>query len=199
MLHQPVRYVWHRETDLKELDAVILPGGFSYGDYLRPGAIARLSPVVGALQDFSDRGGFILGICNGFQVLTEVGLLPGSLLRNTGLKFICDWVELEVVNNQTAFTHRFKRGQKLRLPIAHNEGRYTLPPAELEQLRLHRQVIFTYLDNPNGSVGAVAGVLNEQGNVLGMMPHPERGAESLLGSQDGLDLFLSLSEAVVRA
>jgi phosphoribosylformylglycinamidine synthase len=206
VLHQEVVTLWHQETSLKGCDAVILPGGFSYGDYLRTGAIARFSPIMRALTHFAQEGGPVLGICNGFQILLEAGLLPGAMLRNTSLQFICRFVHLRVERTDTPFTNRFQVGQVVRMPIAHNEGNYT---AEAKTLRtLDSQVVFRYCDadgrvtpeaNPNGSVGSIAGLCNARGNVLGLMPHPERAAEPALGSADGRLLFESLIDAMSPA
>ncbi|MFA6169667.1 MAG: phosphoribosylformylglycinamidine synthase subunit PurQ [Candidatus Margulisiibacteriota bacterium] len=193
VLKQPTKYVWHQETDLSDLDCVILPGGFSYGDYLRTGAIARFSPVMEAVKRFADSGKFVIGICNGFQILTEAGLLPGALQRNRDLHFICKHVDLKVANNQTAFTNACKAGQKLNIPIAHGEGNYTCDAATLKALKQHKQIVFTYAgENPNGSVADIAGICNRRGNVLGMMPHPERASEAIVGSADGLLIWRSL-------
>ncbi len=178
-------FVWHQETRLAGFDAVILPGGFSYGDYLRCGAIARFSPVMAEVARFAEAGRPVLGICNGFQILTEAGLLPGALRRNAGLKFLCRPVHLRVENPDTAWTRGLEPGAFLRLPIAHGEGNYYADPAELAELEAHRQVVFRYVDNPNGSANDIAGVCNRAGNVVGMMPHPERAVTDLLGGTDG--------------
>lgn len=205
VLRQPVAALWHQDTGLQGVDAVILPGGFSYGDYLRTGAIARFSPIMRSVARFAADGGLVLGICNGFQILLESGLLPGAMLRNTGLRFICRFVTLRVERTDTPFTNRFQNGQIIRLPIAHNEGRYT---AEAKTLpAIDGQVVFRYCDedgqlteaaNPNGSTGAIAGLTNAAGNVLGLMPHPERAAEAVLGSEDGRLLFESMLQACVH-
>jgi phosphoribosylformylglycinamidine synthase len=201
-------YVWHRETDLGGADAVILPGGFSYGDYLRAGAIARFSPIMEAVKRFAAEGGPVLGICNGFQILCETGLLPGALIRNRSLKYISRDVYIRVENTDTPFTSRYVSGQVLRVPIAHGEGEYVADAATIERLERERRVVFRYVDargeataaaNPNGSMNNIAGIVNEAGNVLGLMPHPERAVEALLGSTDGLPLFESLREAVEGA
>jgi phosphoribosylformylglycinamidine synthase I len=194
--------VWHERTDLGGADAVILPGGFAHGDYLRSGAIARFSPVMGAVRDHAERGGLTLGICNGFQVLTEARLLPGALRRNTTLRFEHRWVRLGVERHDTAFTHAIPEGMTLRMPIAHGEGAYWLPEEGLDRLESAGQVLFRYVEpegNPNGSERAIAGVMNERGNVCGLMPHPERASEALLGSDDGLWLLRSLVESMARA
>lgn len=205
LLGQPVRAIWHRETALDGVDCVVLPGGFSYGDYLRAGAIARFSPIVAAVERFARAGGPVLGICNGFQILTEAGLLPGVLLRNANLEFRCQWTHIRVEQTATPFTGELTVGQVLRLPVAHGEGRYFAAPDELARLEHNRQVVFRYCDadgtvseatNHNGSVDAIAGVCNERGNVVGLMPHPERGAEALLGGADGRLLFESVLVAL---
>lgn len=195
VLKQPVKYVWHQETKLDDFDCIILPGGFSYGDYLRCGAIARFSPVMEALKKFADagRGGLVIGICNGFQILTESGLLPGALHRNRDLHFICKPVNLKVENNKTRFTKKCQKGQILNIPIAHGEGNYTCDKQTLAELKKNKQIVFTYAgENPNGSVASIAGICNKRGNVLGMMPHPERASESILGSEDGLSVLKSI-------
>ena len=183
-------FVWHRSTDLGGADVVVLPGGFSYGDYLRAGAIARFSPVMRAVAAHARAGGLVLGICNGFQILCEAGLLPGALARNAGLAFVCRWVTIRVDSTDTPFTAAYRRGQLLRAPVAHGEGRYVADPATLDQLEHDGRVVFRYVgDNPNGALRDIAGITNEGRNVLGMMPHPERAAETLLGSTDGAALF----------
>lgn len=209
VLGEPVEFVWHKGSDLDGLDAVILPGGFSYGDYLRAGAIARFSPIMQSVKGFAEKGGLVLGICNGFQILLELGLLPGAMLRNRSLKFICEYVNLRVENTQTPFTNQCAEGEVLRIPIAHNEGAYFADKATLAAINERRQVVFRYCDesgkiteaaNPNGALQNIAGIANERGNVLGMMPHPERCSEDLLGSSDGLKIFRSLvSYASARA
>ncbi len=195
------RFVWHKETALSDLDLVIVPGGFSYGDYLRAGAVARFSPIMERVVAFAEAGGLVLGICNGFQVLCESGLLPGALLRNASLRFACKWVHLRVENADTPFTNQLQPGQVLRIPIAHGEGNYFASEETLDMLEANRRVAFRYAaadgtlnaaSNPNGSLHAIAGIINAQGNVLGMMPHPERCAESILGGTDGAHIFRSL-------
>jgi phosphoribosylformylglycinamidine synthase len=195
-------YVWHRKTSLGDADAVILPGGFSYGDYLRAGAIARFSPVMAAVQKFAADGGPVLGICNGFQVLCEAGMLPGALIRNESLKFQGERVWVRVDNNTTMFTDRYTKGQRLHLHIAHGQGNYVADPATIAELEQSGRVVFRYVDeagnasdagNANGSMNNIAGIVNEAGNVLGLMPHPERSVEQLLGSADGLAIFQSLA------
>ncbi len=193
-----VTSVWHDEKDLPETDIVVLPGGFAHGDYLRTGAIARFSPVMEAVRARADRGGLVIGICNGFQILCEAGLLPGALRKNAGLKFLCRWTDLRVDNAATAFTSRAEAGQVLRIPINHFEGNWYCDPDVLERLRANDQIVLRYVDNPNGSLDDVAGIVNEAGNVFGLMPHPERACESLLGSEDGVVLLGSLLDHVMQ-
>ncbi len=189
-------YLWHQERDLKGSQVVVLPGGFSYGDYLRSGAIARFSPIMEAIKEFAERGGLVLGICNGFQILLESGLLPGAMLRNKGLRFICRFEELEVVNDATPFTLLYSKGERIRMPIAHIDGNYFASPEDLSALERNAQVVFRYVENPNGSLNDIAGIINAKGNVLGLMPHPERASEAELGSTDGLRMFLSAAKFV---
>ncbi len=202
---QPVDFIWHKETNLDGYDAIVVPGGFSYGDYLRCGALAKFSPVMRSLQDFASRGKFVFGICNGFQILCEAGLLDGALLRNRGLHFICKYVNLRVETNETAFTNEITNGKVLSIPIAHAEGNYVCDDETFAKLEANKQVIFRYCDesgvitdtaNPNGARSNIAGICNENRNVLGMMPHPERACEELLGSNDGRDIFRSLSNSI---
>ena len=199
---QPVDFIWHRDTDLSSYDAVIIPGGFSYGDYLRAGALARFSPVMASVKKFAARGGYVLGICNGFQILCEAGLLPGALIRNRDLHFICEHVTVRVESVDTPFTNQVKRGEVLRLPIAHADGNYVCDDATLKQLQTEDSIILRYCDengvpteasNPNGSRDNIAGICNRERNVMGLMPHPERACEELLGSTDGRDIFRSLA------
>jgi phosphoribosylformylglycinamidine synthase I len=192
------RLVWHEDTDLSDLDAVVVPGGFSYGDYLRAGALARFSPAMESVAEFAADGGPVLGICNGFQVLCEAGLLPGALLDNEELRFVCRQVEIEVASTTSPFTAALEPGRTLSIPVKHMSGRYFAPAAELEKIEANGQVAFRYAagQNPNGSVNEIAGVRNEAGNVLGLMPHPEHAVDPLTGSEDGLELFRSLAEAV---
>lgn len=188
--------LWHRDDAIpNDIDAVILPGGFSYGDYLRCGAIAKFSPIVAAVKAFAAKGGLVIGICNGFQILTEAGLLPGALVRNTNLKYICKPVELKVETTDTPFTNQAEKGQILTLPIAHGEGRYTADETTLNELEAEDRVVFRYVDNPNGSLRDIAGICNKERNVLGMMPHPERASDNLMGSTDGLTVFRSIVSA----
>jgi phosphoribosylformylglycinamidine synthase subunit PurQ / glutaminase len=196
-LHHQAEFIWHDSISLGSIDAVILPGGFSYGDYLRCGAIAKFSPVMNAVKKFAKDGGLVLGICNGFQVLTEAGLLPGALVRNSNLKFVCRTVALEVESSNSPFTHRASRGQTLKLPVAHGEGCYIADEATLDQLEAEDRIVLRYRnnDNPNGSMRNIAGILNEQRNVMGMMPHPERAADALVGGTDGLVILNSLLAA----
>jgi phosphoribosylformylglycinamidine synthase I len=187
-----VEKVWHLERDLSAYDAIVLPGGFSYGDYLRSGAIARFSPAMQGVQEAAFQGKLVIGICNGFQVLTEAGLLPGALLRNDNLQFRCEMVRLTVRNNTSPFTAGYEVGQTLSVPIAHGEGRYFADEQTLLELERNHRIAFEYETNPNGSVRNIAGILNERGNVLGMMPHPERAVANWMGSEDGLQLFASM-------
>ena len=205
---QDAEYVWHEETDLSGIDCIILPGGFSYGDYLRAGAIARFSPVMRAVAEEAKRGKLVIGICNGFQILLEAGLLPGAMAKNRGLRFICRFVNLRVENVNTPFTRFFDEGEVVRIPIAHYEGCYFAPPEMLEEIERNRQVVFRYCDekgnvtdeaNPNGSLNNIAGIVNREGNVLGMMPHPERAAEEILGSTDGRRIFEAIVASVAEA
>lgn len=191
-LGEEVEYVWHDTKDLSGYDGILLPGGFSYGDYLRCGAIAQFSNVMNEVKKAADAGKPVLGICNGFQILTEAGLLPGALLRNKNLKFMCRTAELTVQNADTMFTNSYKQGDVLKVPIAHGEGNYTCDAQTLASLKANNQIVFTYNDNPNGSVEDIAGIINERGNVLGMMPHPERAVHELIGGTDGLALFKSI-------
>ena len=185
-------YIWHKDHDLQGSDVIILPGGFSYGDYLRPGAIARFSPVMSEVVEHARKGGIVIGICNGFQIACEAGLLPGALLRNSSLQFVSAPVTLTVENTDTPFTSAYEKGQRLRIPVAHGDGRYTASPKELDDLESNGQVVFRYVDNPNGSERAIAGIVNSERNVLGMMPHPERALDDKLGSRDGLGFFESI-------
>jgi phosphoribosylformylglycinamidine synthase len=208
VLGQSVEMIWHKDASLSGLDAMVLPGGFSYGDYLRTGAIARFSPVMGLVQDFARKGGLVLGICNGFQILLEAGLLPGAMLRNASLNFICKDACIKVENAATGFTNRCESGQVLQIPIAHADGNYYTDPVTLAGLKANAQVVFRYCTaagnvtadaNPNGSLDNIAGIINAQGNVLGMMPHPERSAERLLGNDDGRLILMSMLETLKKA
>jgi phosphoribosylformylglycinamidine synthase subunit PurQ / glutaminase len=202
---QPVKFVWHKETDLSDFDALIIPGGFSYGDYLRCGALAKFSPVMQSVKNFAAEGKFVFGICNGFQILCEAGLLDGALLRNRDLHFICDHVNLRVETNKSPYTTVLETGKVLSIPIAHAEGNYVCDDETFAKLEKNNQIIFRYCDengevneksNPNGARSNIAGICNENRNVLGMMPHPERACEELLGSNDGRDIFKSLTNAI---
>lgn len=202
---QPVTFLWHDSEDLAGVDAILVPGGFAYGDYLRTGAIARFSPVMQSVQRFAGGGGLVLGICNGFQILAEAGLLPGALMRNAGLKYICKQVHLRVETADSPFTNVLAKGDVLEIPIGHMEGNYFCTPDELRRLEDEDRIAFRYATasgavtpeaNPNGSLGNIAGILNEKRNVLGMMPHPDRSSEKLLGSSDGLKIFESMIEAL---
>jgi len=204
-LGQPTTYLWHKDHDLQGVDCVVLPGGFSYGDYLRSGAIARFSPLMQEVREFAGKGGLVLGICNGFQVLLELNLLPGAMLRNKRLKFLCQYVTIRVENDRTPFTRKGTKDQILRIPIAHFDGNWYAPPDTLKEVEDNGQVIFRYCDpegrltpesNVNGSLNSIAGLSNKNGNVMGMMPHPERAVESILGSEDGLVVLRSLLEKI---
>jgi phosphoribosylformylglycinamidine synthase I len=201
VLGKPTVFLWHKDHDLQGVDCVVLPGGFSYGDYLRSGAIARFSPLMAEVREFAEHGGLVLGICNGFQVLLELGLLPGAMLRNKHLRFLCEFVAIRIENEKTRFTHRGKRGQVLKIPIAHFDGNYYAPPETLAEIEDRGQVVFRYCDaggkiteeaNVNGSLHNIAGLMNPRGNVMGMMPHPERSSEALLGSEDGRVILESI-------
>jgi phosphoribosylformylglycinamidine synthase len=203
-LGQEADYIWHKDDNLAGCDAIIVPGGFSYGDYLRAGAIARFSPVMGAVRQFAESGGLVIGICNGFQILCEAGLLPGALRRNEHLQYRCQWTHLQTARNDTPFTSRCDPGQVLAVPVSHGEGNYFADRATLEQLEEEGRVLFRYCDangvvspdaNPNGSIANIAGVVNREGNVLGMMPHPERSCDLLLGSDDGNLIFGSMIDS----
>jgi phosphoribosylformylglycinamidine synthase len=205
VLGQDAEFVWHKDTDLKGADVVVLPGGFSYGDYLRTGAIARFSPIMNAVRAFAERGGPVLGVCNGFQILLEAGLIPGAMLRNRSVKFQCEQVYVRVDQIDTPFTAACRPGQVLQMPIAHGEGNYFAPPDVIARLEANGQVVFRYTNaagevtdeaNPNGSAAAIAGLCNERRNVVGLMPHPERACESALGSADGLRVFESAVESL---
>lgn len=192
VLGEEAEYVFHTETSLEGFDGLLLPGGFSYGDYLRCGSIAQFSPIMAEVKRFAEEGRPVLGVCNGFQVLVEAGLLPGVLMRNRDLKFMCKTVDLVVENNETMFTSEYAAQETIRVPIAHGEGNYYCDDATLAALKANGQIAFTYKENPNGSVENIAGITNEAGNVLGMMPHPERAVEALLGGEDGKRLFTSI-------
>jgi phosphoribosylformylglycinamidine synthase len=207
VLHQPVEFLWHQSERVAGFDAIVLPGGFSYGDYLRTGAIARFSPVMRAVEKFACAGGLVLGICNGFQILCEAGLLPGALTRNAGLRFICRQVHIRVETTDTPFTVEAKSGQALKMPIAHAEGNYFCDEATLAELERNHQIVFRYTTpegheeaaaNPNGSLANIAGVCNRDRNVMGLMPHPDRSVEAVLGSTDGLVIFRSLIQSLAR-
>ncbi|HVV44234.1 MAG TPA: phosphoribosylformylglycinamidine synthase subunit PurQ [Bryobacteraceae bacterium] len=189
-------FIWHDSIDLSNFDAVILPGGFSYGDYLRCGAIARFSPVMNAVRKFAAAGGLVAGICNGFQILVEAGLLPGALLRNENLRFVCRDVTIRTETADSPFTSKLRKGQLLHVPVAHGDGRYFADERTLDELEAEDRVAFRYIDNPNGSLRDIAGILNRERNVLGMMPHPERACDPLMGSTDGLGIFESMLSAV---
>ncbi|MDI6803813.1 MAG: phosphoribosylformylglycinamidine synthase subunit PurQ [Bacteroidota bacterium] len=207
ILNQEVRYFWHKETSVADVDALILPGGFSYGDYLRCGAIARFSPIMKAVIEFANKGGVVIGICNGFQILCETGLLPGVLLRNKSLKFICDYVYLRVENNSNRFTSEYRQGEIIKIPIAHGDGNYFADAETINRLEQNRQIVFRYSDvngiitdgaNPNGALHNIAGIINEAGNVLGMMPHPERASDEVLLHTDGKKMFESVIKKLIH-
>lgn len=206
VMHQDTRYLWHKNSSLEHVDVVVLPGGFSYGDYLRCGAIARFSPIMKEVVSFANSGGTVIGICNGFQVLCEAGLLPGVLLKNDNMNFVCEFVNLRVENSSTRFTAMCRHGEVLRIPIAHGEGNYYADAETLKQLETGGRVLFRYCEkdgsvttaaNPNGSINNIAGVMNEQGNVMGLMPHPERAADPEIGPTDGQKIFQSLIHYIV--
>lgn len=206
VLKQPVEYIWHQSTDVSGFDCIILPGGFSYGDYLRTGAVAKFSPVMNAVQEFAANGGKLIGICNGFQILCESGLLPGALIPNNGLRFICKHVYVHVENNNTDFTHKCSKGQVLSIPIAHHGGNYYADAETIKELEDNNRVLLRYADergnvdestNPNGSINNIAGIINAAGNVAGMMPHPERAMEACLGSADGVLIMQSVVESLM--
>jgi phosphoribosylformylglycinamidine synthase len=208
VLQKPVELIWHQSENLANCDAIVLPGGFAYGDYLRTGAIARFSPVMKSVAKFAKSGGIVLGICNGFQILLEAGLLPGAMLRNSGLRFVCRHVHIRVEQTDTPFTNAAAKGQILKIPIAHNDGNYTADEATVADLEKNRRVIFRYTTadgtddvagNPNGSTHNIAGICNRERNVAGLMPHPERAVEGSLDSADGLVIFRSMAEALVGA
>jgi phosphoribosylformylglycinamidine synthase subunit PurQ / glutaminase len=208
VLGQPVTYLWHESHDLEGCDAVLVPGGFAYGDYLRTGAIARFAPIMQSVRKFAESGGLVMGICNGFQILCEAGLLPGALMRNAGQRYICRQVYLRTETRNSSFTHRLRQGQVLRMPIGHMEGNYFCDDATLTELTRADRIAFRYATtagvvnaeaNPNGSLDNIAGVLSEGRNVLGMMPHPDRSSEDLLGSSDGLLLFQSIAQSLATA
>jgi phosphoribosylformylglycinamidine synthase len=201
VLKQPVRYIWHKDKKLNNFDCIIIPGGFSYGDYLRTGAIARFSPIMERISEFAGKGKVVIGICNGFQILLEAGLLPGAMLRNKNLHFICKYVYVKTENNKTPFTSLCQKNQILKIPIAHNEGNYYIDEEGLRELNRNGQIVFRYCSkegettnefNPNGAIENIAGIVNKKGNILGMMPHPERSSESELLSSDGLLIFKSI-------
>ena len=204
VLGQPARLIWHKETDISDCDAIVLPGGFSYGDYLRCGAIARFSPIMESVRDFAGHGGPVIGICNGFQVLCEAGLLPGALVRNEHLEFRCEWVNLRVERTDTVFTNTANEGQLLRVPISHGEGNWQADAETVKSVEGNGQVLLRYADaagnvsratNPNGSTNGIAGIINRRGNVLGLMPHPEKACEELIGGADGNVLFESMIQS----
>ena len=193
---RPVDFIWHQDTSVKGFDAVILPGGFAYGDYLRTGALAKFSPVMQAVSEFAGKGGLVIGICTGFQILTEAGLLPGALMRNSNMKYICKFLQLRTETTDTPFTNQLTKGQVLNVPIGHGEGNYFADEETLKELEDNGQVAFRYVENPNGSIHDIAGIVNKGRNVLGMMPHPDRSSEQILGSTDGKLIFESMVNAL---
>jgi phosphoribosylformylglycinamidine synthase subunit PurQ / glutaminase len=206
VIKKPVEFIWHEQASVDGFDAIILPGGFSYGDYLRTGALAKFSPVMNAIRAFAKKGGLVIGICNGFQILTESGLLPGALMRNVGMKYVCKYLHIRTENTDTPFTNTLSKGQLLYIPIGHGDGNYYADAETLKRLEGNGQVAFRYVDatgqvtpeaNPNGSLNNIAGIVNEQRNVLGMMPHPDRSSEAMLGSADGKLIFESMVNALV--
>lgn len=207
LLSQDAIFLWHKDSSLDNVDVVVLPGGFSYGDYLRCGAIARFSPIMKEIISFANDGGIVIGICNGFQILCEAGLLPGTLLRNEGLTFVCKYVNLRIENNRTMFTSECNAGEVLQIPIAHGEGNYFVDQPALEKLERNKQILFRYSSrdgsitkeaNPNGSINNIAGIINETGNVMGLMPHPERAADPALGKTDGEKIFRSVINSLLN-
>jgi len=206
VLKKPVEFIWHQDTSVKGFDAVILPGGFAYGDYLRTGALAKFSPVMAAVRDFAEKGGLVIGICNGFQILCEAGLLPGALMRNVGMKYVCKFLHLRTETTNTPYSNALAKGQLLHIPIGHGDGNYFAETETLSRIESNDQVVFRYADadgqisrdaNPNGSLNNIAGIVNERRNVLGMMPHPDRSSESILGSADGRLIFESIVNTLV--
>jgi phosphoribosylformylglycinamidine synthase I len=204
---KPVEFIWHEQTSVEGFDAIILPGGFAYGDYLRTGALAKFSPVMGAIRDFAAKGGLVFGICNGFQILTEAGLLPGALMRNVGMKYVCRFLHIRTETTDTPFTNALTKGQVLYIPIGHGDGNYYADAETLKRIEDNGQVVFRYVDangqvtpeaNPNGSQNNIAGIVNERRNVLGMMPHPDRSYDAILGSADGKLILESMVNALVR-
>lgn len=205
VIGKPVEFIWHQDTSLTGFDAVILPGGFAYGDYLRTGALAKFSPVMNAIREFAGKGGPVIGICNGFQILTEAGMLPGALLRNVSMKYVCKFLHLRTETINTPFSNLLRKGQLLYIPVGHGDGNYFADPETLNRIEDNEQVVFRYAApdgriteeaNPNGSLNNIAGIVNEKRNVLGMMPHPDRSSESILGSADGKLIFQSMVEAL---
>ncbi len=192
VMHQETDFVWHKERDVTKYDCIVLPGGFSYGDYLRTGSIARFSPVMDGVMKHAEKGKLVIGICNGFQILLESGLLPGAMLRNESLQFICKYVDLKVETTNTPFTKKSKKGEVLRIPIAHGEGNYFADAKTIEELKVNDQIVVKYVENPNGSLENIAGICNKNRNVFGLMPHPERASETELGSTDGLKILESI-------
>ncbi|OMH40611.1 phosphoribosylformylglycinamidine synthase subunit PurQ [Desulfurobacterium indicum] len=208
VLGEEVKYLWHKEKSISDIDCIIVPGGFSYGDYLRAGAMAKLSPISEAIYEFAEKGGLVMGICNGFQILLEMGLLPGAMMPNKNLSFVCKFVHLKVENNEIPFTSLYSKEEVINIPIAHAEGNYTCTPETLKNIEKNGQVVVRYCSpegivsdefNPNGSLNNIAGICNKRGNVFGLMPHPERASEAVLGSTDGFRMFKSIVETALKA
>ena len=197
ILSVDTKFLWHKNSNIEDRNIIILPGGFSYGDYLRGGAIARFSPIMSDVVRFAENGGIVIGICNGFQVLCETGLLPGALIRNANLRFVCDVVSMKVRNNKSIFTKLYEKGEDINIPIAHGEGNYFCKDATLEELKSNEQILFTYNEDPNGALADIAGIMNKSGKIMGMMPHPERASDEILGNTDGRRLLQSVAESVL--
>lgn len=191
------KFLWHKDSGIEDRNIIILPGGFSYGDYLRGGAIARFSPIMNDVVRFAENGGIVIGICNGFQVLCETGLLPGALIRNANLRFVCEVVSMKVQNNNSIFTNLYEEGEDINIPIAHGEGNYFCKDDALEELKSNEQILFTYNENPNGALADIAGIMSKSGKIMGMMPHPERASDEILGNTDGRRLLQSVAESVL--
>lgn len=197
ILNVDTKFLWHKDSGIEDRNIIILPGGFSYGDYLRGGAIARFSPIMNEVVKFAKNGGIVIGICNGFQVLCETGLLPGALIRNANLRFVCEVVSMKVQNSNSIFTNLYEKGEDINIPIAHGEGNYFCKDDALEELKSNEQILFTYNENPNGALADIAGIISKSGKIMGMMPHPERASDEILGNTDGRRLLQSVAESVL--